>query len=119
MKYLKRFNESNESKEDFPYYLGCCKYSNEIDESDILYAYVYKSEPKIITRRGEEQEVLDFKMKIDKDDLYFEKTEKGVEVWSKIDQGDHYKNETSIICKSKKDSLFKGDSWRGMILKED
>lgn len=116
MKHLKRFNESQENKDDFPYYLGYSKYG-EVDTA--LYAKVYKTEPKIIFRNGEEQEVLDSKMEINKEDLYFEKTEKGIEVWSKVNPGDHYKNETSIICTSKPGSLFDGGNRRGMILKED
>lgn len=105
------------SSKKFPFYLGYSKYAKT--EDSIMYVYVYKSKPKIVTRHDVECEVLDFKMKISKDDLLFVETERGTEVWSKIDQGEHFKNETSVICDSETDSMFGGNSWRGMILKED
>lgn len=104
--------------EKFPFYLGYYEY--ECTDT-ILHADVYKVEEKIVIRKdGTESRCLDTKMRIEKEDLLFTKNELGhFEVYSKVDPGEHYKNETSVICTSEKDSFMKGENWRGMILKED
>lgn len=115
MKYIKLFENFDN---DYSYYLG--KYrDNNMDDSDILSVFIYKDNMKSVIEDDEEHEVLDFKMAIDKKDLIFKKNYGFVEVWSKIDPGSHYKNENSVIVKSKEDSFFGGESYRGMILKEE
>jgi len=104
-------------KDDYNFFLG--RHDSKQVSTDILHCCVYKSTLKKIIEDGKELDVLDLKMKIEKKDLLFIKTENGIDVWSKIDQGEHAKNETSIIFKSKSNSFFRGENWRGMILRED
>lgn len=47
-------------------------------------------------------------MVISKKDLLFKRTSDGIEFWSKVDPSDHYKNETSVICRSEEGSLLGG-----------
>jgi hypothetical protein len=117
MKHLKLYENFNENSE-YPYYLGKGKDTGITDKS-ILSVFVYKEEQKSMIEDGKESKVLDFKMVINKKDLLFKKVSDGIEVWSKVDPGEHYKNETSVLVKSKKDSMFGGEPYRGMILKEE
>ena len=57
-------------------------------------------------------------MEIDKKDLLFNKSDGFMEVWSKVDPGEHSKDETAVLVKSKMNSMFKGAPYRGIILKE-
>jgi hypothetical protein len=117
MKHIKLYENFDESSE-YAYYLGKGR-DTGISDKSILSVFVYKEEQKSIIEDGKESKVLDFKMVINKKDLLFKKVSDGIEVWSKVDPGNHYKNETSVIVKSKKNSFFGGETYRGMILKED
>jgi|LauGreDrversion4_2_1035121.scaffolds.fasta_scaffold92623_3 hypothetical protein len=110
MKHIKLYENFDENSE-YPYYLGKGR-DTGISDKSILSVFVYKSEEDDTKR-------LQFKMVINKKDLLFKKVSDGIEVWSKVDPGEHYKNETSVLVKSKKDSMFGGEPYRGMILKED
>tara|TARA_R110000772_G_scaffold55_9_gene359 strand:- start:12001 stop:12375 length:375 start_codon:yes stop_codon:yes gene_type:complete len=118
--YLKTFENFDENLE-YPYFLGkeSNEYKSKIEDDKILYVTVYKTEMKPFIRNGKDSEALDIKMNIDKKDLSFKRTSNGTEVWSKVDPGDHYKNETSVIVTSGKDDFFKGGNYRGMILREE
>ena len=116
MKHLKLYENFGENSE-YPYYLGKGR-DTGIDEKSIISVFVYKEKQKSITEDGKEGKVLDFKMVINKKDLLFKKVSDGIEVLSKVDPGSHYKNETSVMVKSKKDSFFGGEAYRGIILKE-
>jgi hypothetical protein len=52
--------------------------------------------------------IRNLKMVISKKDLLFKRTSDGIEFWSKVDPSDHYKNETSVICRSQEGSLLGG-----------
>jgi hypothetical protein len=109
MKYLKIYEDFDNS--EYPFYLGKGKIYYDIKEDDILSVGVYVENP-------EKEGYLKNKMEIDKKDLLFNKSDGFMEVWSKVDPGEHSKGETSILVKSKKDSMFKGKPYRGIILKE-
>ncbi len=110
MKHIKLYENFDENSE-YPYYLGKGR-DTGISDKSILSVFVYKSEE-------DDTKKLQFKMVINKKDLLFKKVSDGIEVWSKVDPGEHYKNETSVLVKSKKDSMFGGEPYKGMILKED
>ena len=110
MKHLELYENFGENSE-YPFYLGKGR-DNGIEDRSILSVFVYKYEE-------DDSKRLQFKMVINKKDLLFKKVSDGIEVWSKVDPGSHYKNETSVMVKSKKDSFFGGEAYRGIILKED
>lgn len=125
MKFLRLYedidwNDFDEEEVDgnYPYYLG---YDHRkildrfINIDDVISCFIYK--PKL--KKTEDGEVLDYKMLILSKELSFKMDDNGTKVYSKIDPGEHYKNESSLIVIGKKGHMFEGEPYRGVILKED
>lgn len=97
----------------YPYYLGKSKYKCD---DELLYIRVYNEKP-FIDENGKER--LSTKLDIPLSEVLLIPTEGVIEVYSKVDIGDHHKNETSIIAKSKIRSRWNGGEYRGVMLRED
>lgn len=105
MKFIKLYENFST---EYPFYLGKGKAYNT-KEDDILYVLTY-------VENEEKEGYLKKNMLIDKKDLLCKLEDGFMEIWSKVDPGEHSKNETSAIVKSKKDSMFRGAPYRGIIL---
>ena len=101
---------------EFPHYLGCdeCDLIGRkiILEEDVISCFIYEPVESDDGR-------LKYKMLILNEDLFYDHSGALTKVYSRVDPGEHYKGECSLMVYAKEDGFIflKGESYRGIILK--